>query len=202
MDNTTVESDTPALDNMDNAAVELDGLDEDLQALFDFTDSDEEDVSPPCQPCGPCIRMCGLLGRLRDYIVLLNHDGELEIAVNTFPANLLNYWNLKSETLLYRPYPTPAYNSEKYCQCLRRARLHPQTGKCSVIVIALSFAYHTSNMSGVSTLHDDIILQMEHNYTVWKNFVTNKKPSVMKDVELAKVARYEQVLSHNRRMYY
>lgn len=142
--------------------------------------------------CRPCDRVVKSLARMRDHILKKNCNGTDKDPVNVFPGRR-SYTDLKREVRLYR-YPD-------HCRCDEQARFHPQTGKSSILVVALSFAYHTSNMDDISTDHDDIVLQMENNYMNWKDECYSKKPSIDQANKMKKVKRFDAVLEKNRKMY-
>lgn len=151
-------------------------------------------------PCCTCERIVGVLSTMRDHIVSENKDGVEEEPVVLFShlfgmaSRQHGFFELKSTIAKYR-------TGYDYCQCIKQPKFHPGTGKSSVLVLALSLAYHTSNMCGVKTCHDDIVLQMENNYSNWANTIESKKPSVHRTTMIAKSKRYSAVLAYNRRMY-
>jgi hypothetical protein len=191
-----------------DAVLDLD-MDKDFEDMIGLGNSNINDmVHFNRSYCTPCSQLIRLLSDMRDHIVKEN-NGEMYVEpVLVFPLNIMsqeNYRRLKSDVRRYRPNPPCLYNqglASLYCTCDTAANFHRETGKCSMIVIALSFAYHTSNLAGVCADHQDVVAQMENNYNNWKHFVESQKPGTQdKKNQMRKVVRYNVVLSYNRRMF-
>ena len=203
-----------SMEPIHDANIDLD-LDVDVDDYIDFhlRDDDDDDgggdqdigvpsLSSVHGECVTCTKMCELLTQMKDYICLKNNNGlDIEHVV-VFPAYILNFWKLKSEIRKYRDQPVyKSKNIPSYCQCVKRPYFHRETGKCGVIILALSFAYHVSRTAAVASDVDDIIMHMEGNYGNWKAYIKRKKPSTHKAVTEKKIARYEKILNYNRQMY-
>ena len=163
---------------------------------IDF-DTYMQGVMPP-EPeggiCHSCQQVVKVLTNMKDYIAKHSKQGDIEIPVTLFPHSKMNYLRMKKEVRLFK-------YKQNHCRCTNTPQFHPCTGKTSILVVALSFAYHTSNMTHIDTDHDDIIFHMESNYKNWVKHVKEMKPTACKTAQLKKIERYESVLAMNRQMY-
>jgi len=188
-------------ENLSDLILAADGS---AQFIEDMTFLDSLHETPPNSPpkplvrpirrvrCRPCDAMAKQLGRMRDTIVHKTRNCTDDTPVIRFPGNR-QYLNIKREVGKYR--------YADYCRCDRQAVFHTGTGKTSVLVVALSFAYHTSNMEDLDTNHDDIVTKMEHNFMNWKREAMDRKDSAYKIAQTKKIERFDTVIEFNKKMY-
>jgi hypothetical protein len=182
-------------DDDDEGNIDMSMIDSGTYERFDKPNTEPQSYN--MTQCVNCHKLSRILHEMKDYILRHNHYWETDEPVCVFPMSIVKYWDLKSEIRRYRG----LFHRPSSCTCDTHPRFHGQTGKCSVLVIALSFAYHTSNMCDVRTDHDEIIITMEKNYQNFCEHVKKKKDSVMKEVMTSKMKRYDIVLPYNRKMY-
>ena len=179
--------------NVDGMVYPLDMFEDDeVGDYFEYMVSDQSSV------CQPCTDLVPVLKKMTKYIQEHNQTEGFQMPVTLFPVRLMNYFGQKGMKSAVRAY---RLQDARYCKCSKPAALHHGTGKCATMIIALSFAYHTSNMMNRCPDHDDIITAMELNYQNYKSFVETRNRTASKTNMELKVIRYDKVLTHNRRMY-
>jgi hypothetical protein len=203
--------------------LKLDGVEEDYTVMETVIDDDREidamfDCITACDnliadksmdtkhfdqvhACAMCVRASNIVSDMRDYIVEQTKDGFYNHPIVVFPPRITKFFNLKSEIRLYRTHIFDRTIPEQNCKCIISPAFHRTTGKCSQLVIALSLAYHTSNMLNPRADRDDIVNTLETNFENWRVDVISRRPSKNKDQALIKLDRYEDVLNYNRHMY-
>jgi len=173
-----------------------DSCDSFLDTIFHTPRGSPESTGQPSSPvsinCPTCKTIVDILNEMKVYI---ERKAVLHDVVEVFPRKKRYFFTLKRairRTRLFEYDP---------CVCKHHAKFHPATGKCSGLVVALSWAYHTSNTMEIDVCHDDIVLTMEANYANWKTFWYEKKDSLSRVRAMSKMARYDSVLDFNRQMY-